>query len=80
MTKKKTLTVPQNGTQPAYVTTPIDNMISASKAKNAEDRRPTSFNLNQELMLRFKLACIKQSRPMSSVVEELIQQFVDTAK
>lgn len=72
--------MPQNGTQPAVVPSPIDNMISASKAKMAGDRRPTSFNLNQELMLRFKMACIKQGRPMSSVVEELILQFVDTTK
>lgn len=80
MVKKKSLIVPQNGTQPAVVPSPIDNMISASKAQVPGNRRPTSFNLNQELMLRFKMACIKQGRPMSSVVEELILQFVDTTK
>lgn len=80
MVKKKSLIVPQNGTQPAVVPSPIDNMISASKTQMPGNRRPTSFNLNQELMLRFKMACIKQGRPMSSVVEELILQFVDTTK
>jgi hypothetical protein len=74
----KKLTVPQNGTQPATIPSPIDNMISTSCPKNITNRRPTSFNINQELMLKFKTVCVQQGRPMSSVVEELISKFVDS--
>ncbi len=75
----KKLTVPQNGTQPATMPSPIDNMISTSYAKKTVSRRPTSFNIDQELMLKFKTACVQQGRPMSSVVEDLISRFVDNA-
>jgi hypothetical protein len=74
----KKLTVPQNGTQPATIPSPIDNMISTSCKKIITNRRPTSFNIDQELMLKFKTVCVQQGRPMSSVVEELISKFVDS--
>lgn len=79
MAKNKTLTVPQNGTQPASIPSPIDNMLSNTKVFTTKSsvKRPTSFNIDKELMLRFKMECIKQGRPMSSVVEDLLSKFVD---
>jgi len=83
MAKNKTLTVPQNGTQPATIPSPIDNMLKGTNSTIAVTKtavkRPTSFNINQELLLRFKMSCIKHGRPMSSVVEDLISKFVENA-
>ena len=69
MATKKNLTVPQNGTQPAEVKTPMDNMISGAAPKKLTNKRPTSFSLDPELLIQFKAGCVHQGRPMSSVIE-----------
>lgn len=77
MATKKILTVPQNGTQPAEIKTPMENMISGT-TKKTNSKRPTSFSIDPELLIRFKAGCVHQGRPMSSVIEELMLQFINT--
>lgn len=80
MTKNKTLTVPQNGTQPASMLSPIDNMLSgvntAGATPKASSKRPTSFNIDQELLTRFKADCATKGKTMSSVIEDFILKYV----
>ena len=76
MATKKPLTVPQNGTQPAEIKTPMDNMISGTTTKKSTLKRPTSFSLSPEVLIQFKAGCAYQGRPMSDVIEELMIQFV----
>lgn len=78
MTTKKILTVPQNGTQPAEIKTPMDNMISGTTTKKSSIKRPTSFSLDPEILIQFKAGCVHQGRPMSSVIEELMLQYIST--
>lgn len=77
MTTKKPLTVPQNGTQPAEIKTPIENMISGT-TKKLSGKKPTSFSIDPELLIQFKAGCVHQGRPMSSVIEELMLQFINS--
>lgn len=75
---KKTLSVPQNGTQPAMNSTPIDNMLAGTTntvSKKESEKKPTSFNLDKNIFLNFKADCARQGRVMSEVVEELMQEF-----
>lgn len=76
MATKKPLTVPQNGTQPAEIKTPMDNMISGNTTKKSSNKRPTSFSLDPEILIQFKAGCVHQGRPMSSVIEELMLQYI----
>lgn len=80
MAKNKILTVPQNGTQPANIPTPIDNMLSGMKMTNTEakasNKRPTSFNIDQELQTQFKVHCAAKGVSMSRVIEELISNYI----
>ena len=76
MATKKILTVPQNGTQPAEIKTPMDNMISGTAVKKSSTKRPTSFSLDPEILIQFKAGCVHQGRPMSSVIEELMLQYI----
>ncbi len=80
MAKNKTLTVPQNGTQPAVIPSPIDNMLAgaatADKATKASNKRPTSFNIDQELQARFKAVCATKGKSMSSVIEDFILGYI----
>ena len=78
MATKKTLTVPQNGTQPAEIKTPMDNMISGTTTTKSTGKKPTSFSLDPELLIQFKAGCVRQERSMSSVIEELMLQFINT--
>lgn len=78
MATKKPLTVPQNGTQPAEIKTPIDNMISGTTTAKSTVKKPTSFSLDPELLIQFKAGCVHQGRPMSSVIEELMLQFINS--
>lgn len=80
MANKRILSVPQNGTQPAVMPTPMDNMLSQSGhtvAKQPSNKRPTSFHLDQNLIKRFKAVCVSQGRNMTNVIEELISQYLD---
>lgn len=77
MAAKKILTVPKNGTQPAEVKTPIENMISGPITKKSNNKRPTSFSLDPEVLIQFKAGCAYQGRPMSDVIEELMLQFIN---
>lgn len=77
MATKKSLTVPQNGTQPAEIKTPMDNMISGTTTKKPNNKRPTSFSLDPEILLQFKAKCVYQGSPMSNVIEELMLQFIN---
>lgn len=80
MAKNKTLTVPQNGTQPAVIPSPIDNMLagatSAEIATKTSNKRPTSFNIDQELQTRFKAVCATRGKSMSSVIEDFIIGYI----
>lgn len=78
MAIKKTLTVPQNGTQPAEIKTPMDNMISGITTKKSSGKKPTSFSIDPELLIQFKAGCVHLGRPMSSVIEEMMLQFINT--
>lgn len=80
MAKNKTLTVPQNGTQPATIPSPIDNMLAGTTTLDtttkASNKRPTSFNINQELQSRFKAVCATRGKSMSSVIEDFILGYI----
>jgi len=80
MAKNRTLTVPQNGTQPATIPSPIDNMLSGTTTVEAvtktSNKRPTSFNINQELQSRFKATCATRGKSMSSVIEDFILEYI----
>lgn len=76
---KKTLTVPQVGTQPAQVQTPMEKMFSETPAKKPSDKRPTSFSLDPNLLIQFKTRCVQQGRSMTAVIEELMQNFIVNA-
>lgn len=80
MAKNKTLTVPQNGTQPAVIPSPIDNMLAGATtvdtSTRASNKRPTSFNIDQELQSRFKAACATRGKSMSSVIEDFILEYI----
>jgi hypothetical protein len=74
----KKLTVPQNGTQPVTNIAPIDNMILSSKQTvfAAKNKKPTSFNIDNSLFIRFKSACVQKGQPMSKVIEDLMEKYV----
>ena len=80
MAKNKILTVPQSGTQPAYIPSPSDNMLagatSAEIATKTSNKRPTSFNIDQELQTRFKVVCATRGKSMSSVIEDFIIGYI----
>ena len=78
MATKTPLTVPQNGTQPAEIKTPMDNMISGTTTAKSTVKKPTSFSLDPELLIQFKAGCVHLGRPMSSVIEELMLQFINS--
>ena len=72
---KKTLTVPQNGTQPAVEDpAPVYNMINGPQKKSS-NKKPTSFNLDPEIFKQFKKDCIDKGMGMSSVIENFMIQF-----
>lgn len=48
--------------------------------KMAPNKRPTSFSIDTELMIQFKTECVHLGRPMSSVIEELMLQFINRKK
>ena len=60
MATKKPLTVPQNGTQPAEIKTPMENMISEAQQQKSNGKKPTSFSLDPELLIQFKAGCVHQ--------------------
>lgn len=87
MARKKSLVVPQEGTQPSSIPTPIDNMLSGNSKKQSRKtsieaaekpatKRATSFNIDTELVRQFKAVCATQGRTMSSVLEEFIKSYV----
>lgn len=79
MAPKKPLSVPQNGTQPAVLPTPMDNMLSSGNQlpqQSRSDKRPTSFNLDQQLVKQFKATCAARGLRMTSVIEELISSYI----
>ncbi|QCD43752.1 MULTISPECIES: plasmid partition protein ParG [Bacteroidales] len=80
MAKNKILTVPQNGTQPATIPSPIDNMLagttSVETVTKTSNKRPTSFNIDQELQSRFKAVCATRGKSMSSVIEDFILGYI----
>lgn len=81
MAKNKPLTVPQNGTQPAVIPSPIDNMLSGSNpvipsTTKASAKRPTSFNIDSVLLSQFKAQCATKGKSMSSAIEELMYRFI----
>lgn len=87
MARKKSLVVPQEGTQPSSIPAPIDNMLSGNskrKSRKSEKvapketakKRATSFNIDTELIRQFKSVCATQGRTMSSVLEAYIKSYV----
>lgn len=88
MARKKSLVVPQEGTQPSSIPTPIDNMLSGNNNNQSRKtdieatekpatKRATSFNIDAELVRQFKAVCATQGRTMSSVLEEYIKSYVN---
>lgn len=78
MAIKKPLTVPQNGTQPAEIKTPMENMISGTTTTKSNAKKPTSFSLDPALLVQFKAKCVYLGRSMSEVIEELMLRFIDS--
>lgn len=77
MATKKSITVPQNGTQPAKILSPIDNMISGSYSKRETKKKPTSFSLDTELFNKFKAHCASKGESMSSIIEGFMLDFIN---
>ncbi len=80
--KTKKLIVPQEGTQPASIPSPIDNMFQGSipqkqKTTTSPAKKGTTFSLDPELCNRFKATCAQQGKSMSSVIEELINTYLN---
>ncbi len=78
MPRSKKLVVPQEGTQPASMPSPIDNMFNGAtqRGQSASSKKGTTFSLDPELCVRFKAACAQQGKSMSSVIEELINAYL----
>ena len=84
---KKTLKVPQNGTQPAA--TPLDNMFSSVAApapvkapvapaqKTEDNKARTSFNLDQDIYQKFKVYCVQNGKSISGVIEEAMVNILN---
>lgn len=53
-------------------------MISGTTTTKSTVKKPTSFSLDPELLIQFKAGCVHQGRPMSSVIEELMLQFINS--
>lgn len=79
MTRNKKLIVPQEGTQPATMPSPIDNMFNGTPQRTAASsgKKGTTFSLDPELCNRFKAMCAQQGKSMSSVIEELITSYLN---
>lgn len=86
MAKKRSLIVPQEGTQPSQIPSPIDNMISGNDTKASKKtdktsdkpvkKTPTSFNIDNALIRQFKAVCATQGKTMSSVIEDYIKLYI----
>lgn len=79
MPRNKKLVVPQEGTQPASMPTPIDNMFQGATSQPqtaASLKKGTTFSLDTELCARFKAACAQEGKTMSSVIEELMEGYL----
>lgn len=83
---KKTLSVPQAGTQPAKVPTPMENMINgvvtpmeqpvAPEQQSQPAKKAVNFLCDPELLLKFKLYCTRHGRTMTSVLESAMNQIL----
>lgn len=75
---KRKISVPQNGTQPATPTTAIDHVPSTATPQPTKvaTKKPTSFNIDADLLLKFKATCASNGLPMSSAIEELMLKFL----
>lgn len=84
---KKTLSVPQTGTQPAKVPTPMENMINGvitpqeqypanSDKQQQQPKKAVNFLCDPDLLLRFKLYCTRNGRTMTSVLENAMNQIL----
>lgn len=84
---KKILSVPQAGTQPAKVPTPMENMINGIVApmeqkstipekQPQQTKKAVNFLCDPELLLRFKLYCTRHGRTMTSVLESAMSQIL----
>lgn len=79
MARSKKLVVPQEGTQPATMRSPIDNMFQGANQQGPEGaslKKGTTFSLDMNLCARFKVACAQEGRTMSSVIEEMITDYL----
>lgn len=85
---KKTLSVPQAGTQPAKVPTPMENMINGVVApleqqpvvleqQSQPAKKAVNFLCDPELLLKFKLYCTRHGRTMTSVLESAMTQILN---
>lgn len=82
---KKTLSVPQAGTQPAKVPTPMENMINGvvssqeqqvNTPEKLQPKKAVNFLCDPELLLKFKLYCTRHGRTMTSVLESAMSQIL----
>lgn len=79
MARNKKLIVPQEGTQPASMPSPIDNMFNGipQRPTAVSTKKGTTFSLDSELCNRFKAMCAQQGKSMSSVIEDLIASYLN---
>lgn len=78
---KKTLTVPQTGTQPAVVPTPMENMLNGvvpATEKPATPKKAVNFLCDPELFKAFKLYCTRNGMTMTSVLEDAMTQIINS--
>lgn len=78
---KKALTVPQTGTQPASVPTPMENMLNGAvpaTEKPASHKKAVNFLCDPELFKAFKIYCTRNSLTMTSVLESAMTQIINS--
>lgn len=85
MEKSKKQVVSQEGAQSLSATYAHDSMLKESAVSTKPKvpfpaKKGATFSLDPETCNRFKAACAQQGRTMSSVVEELISEFVNNTK
>lgn len=78
---KKTLQVPQTGTQPASIPTPMENMLSGvapAAERLASPKKAVNFLCDPQLFKAFKLYCTRNGLTMTSVLENAMTQVINS--
>ncbi|MCM1140313.1 MAG: hypothetical protein NC453_17230 [Muribaculum sp.] len=76
---KKSLTVPQAGTQPASIPSPMENMLNGvipTVEKPTPAKKSVNFLCDADLFKEFKLYCTRHGVTMTKVFEEAMTNIL----